>query len=83
MHHTLFVRQRVARAAIVFMLLALAIAASAALVSASSPRGVPAEAGNGISTEQPIPVEPDGGIGGEVPADDQPIPVEPDGGIGN
>jgi hypothetical protein len=29
-------------------------------------------------TEQPLPVEPDGGIGGE-----QPLPVEPNGGIGD
>ena len=28
-----------------------------------------------------LPVEPDGGIGGEV-GDDLPLPVEPDGGIG-
>jgi hypothetical protein len=83
MHVTLFQRQRVARAAIVSLLLALAIAASAAIANANSPRGGPAESGNGITAEQPIPVEPDGGIGGDVPPDDQPIPVEPDGGIGN
>lgn len=32
------------------------------------------------TTETPIPVEPDGGIGDEA---DDPIPVEPDGGIGD
>ena len=43
--------------------------------------GKETENGDVNSDEQPIPVEPDGGIG-DTP-DDQPIPVEPDGGIGN
>ena len=35
-------------------------------------------------TDQPIPVEPDGGIGDTPTSEgDQPIPVEPDGGIGD
>ena len=42
----------------------LALIASVALANAGSPA--------------PIPVEPDGGIGGDVV-----LPVEPDGGIGN
>lgn len=40
----------------------------------------------GNNAGQPIPVEPDGGIGdgaGPIPDADQPIPVEPDGGIGD
>ena len=63
MHLPLFMRQRVARAAIVFLLLALAVFASAAMASANSPRVLPVEPDGGIGTEQPIPVEPDGGIG--------------------
>ena len=56
-------RQRVARAAFVFLLLAVTLLGVAAAAPAS-----PAA----------LPVEPDGGIGGEVI-----LPVEPDGGIGN
>ena len=78
-----FVRRRVARAVIVFLLLALAIVASAAIAYANSPRNGGTGSDRGPATEQPLPVEPDGGIGGEVPVDEQPIPVEPDGGIGN
>ena len=83
MHLTSSRRQRVARVSVVLLLLILAVAASAAIVNANSPRGGSVESGNEITVEQPIPVEPDGGIGGAVPVDDQPMPVERDGGIGN
>ena len=56
-------RQRVTRAAFVFVLLAVTLLGVAAAASPASPA---------------LPVEPDGGIGGEVV-----LPVEPDGGIGN
>ena len=57
-------RRRVSRAAVVLLLLAVTVLGVAAVASANSP--------------QVLPVEPDGGIGGEVV-----LPVEPDGGIGN
>ena len=56
-------RQRFARAALVSLLAAVSILGVAAAASASP---------------TVLPVEPDGGIGGEVI-----LPVEPDGGIGN
>ena len=56
-------RQRVTRAAFVFALLAVTLLGVAAAASPAFPA---------------LPVEPDGGIGGEVV-----LPVEPDGGIGN
>jgi hypothetical protein len=59
-----FAQQRVSRYAVVFLLLALVALGAAAVASANSPAV--------------LPVEPDGGIGGEVV-----LPVEPDGGIGN
>ena len=39
---------------------------------------LPVEADGGMGGDVVLPVEPDGGIGGEVI-----LPVEPDGGIGN
>ena len=57
-------RQRVGRAAVTFLLLSVVVLGAAAVASANSP--------------QVLPVEPDGGIGGEVV-----LPVEPDGGIGD
>jgi hypothetical protein len=57
-------RLRVRRAAVILVLLATAVLGVAAVASANSP--------------EVLPVEPDGGIGGEVV-----LPVEPDGGIGN
>jgi hypothetical protein len=70
--------RRSARLAIVFALVALAIIASVAVAYASSPKVLPVEPDGGIGGEVVLPVEPDGGIGGEVV-----LPVEPDGGIGN
>ena len=70
--------RRNARLAIALALVAGAILGSAALVYADSPQHVPGAA----QREVVLPVEPDGGIGEEVPANDEPLPVEPDGGIG-
>ena len=70
--------RRSARLAIVFALVALAIIASVAVAYASSPKVLPVEPDGGIGGEVVLPVEPDGGIGGEVV-----LPVEPNGGIGN
>ena len=52
------------RSALALALLSLALLATVAFAAGSRP--------------QVLPVEPDGGIGGEVV-----LPVEPDGGIGN
>ena len=57
-------RQRARRGAAVLLLVAVTILGVAAVASANSP--------------EVLPVEPDGGIGGEVV-----LPVEPDGGIGD
>ena len=59
--------QRVARSAIALTLVLLLGLASVALANAGGPAV--------------LPVEPDGGIGGQI-AEDLPLPVEPDGGIG-
>jgi hypothetical protein len=56
---------RAMRAAVILFLVAFALIASVALAAAAS-------------QPQVLPVEPDGGIGGEIV-----LPVEPDGGIGN
>jgi hypothetical protein len=58
------IQRRFGRVAIALTLVVLVILGSVAFAYASSPRV--------------LPVEPDGGIGGEVI-----LPVEPDGGIGN
>jgi hypothetical protein len=57
-------RHRLGRAAVTFLLLAVVVLGAAAVAAANS-----------LTV---LPVEPDGGIGGEVV-----LPVEPDGGIGN
>jgi hypothetical protein len=57
-------RRRVGRGAAIVVLLAASVLGIAAIASANSP--------------DVLPVEPDGGIGGEVV-----LPVEPDGGIGD
>jgi hypothetical protein len=62
MHRTSLSNLSTARIAIAIALTALVILASVAYASSPSV----------------LPVEPDGGIGGEVV-----LPVEPDGGIGN
>jgi hypothetical protein len=56
---------RAMRAAVILFLVAFALIASVALAAAAS-------------QPQVLPVEPDGGIDGEIV-----LPVEPDGGIGN
>ena len=56
---------RAIRAAVVLSLVAFALIATVAMAAAASSPKV-------------LPVEPDGGIGGEIV-----LPVEPDGGIGN
>ena len=71
-------RQRTTRAALILVLLAVTVLGVAAAVSANSPAAIPVEPDGGIGGEVVLPVEPDGGIGGEVV-----LPVEPDGGIGN
>ena len=73
-----FLRQRVSRAAVVFLLVAVTLLGVAAVAFANSPNVLPVEPDGGIGGEVVLPVEPDGGIGGEVV-----LPVEPDGGIGD
>jgi hypothetical protein len=73
-----FLDRRAIRVALALSLVALALVASYALAAASSPKVLPVEPNGGIGGEIVLPVEPDGGIGGEVV-----FPVEPDGGIGN
>jgi hypothetical protein len=72
------IQRRFGRVAIVFALVALVVLGSVAFAYASSPNVLPVEPDGGIGGEVILPVEPDGGIGGEVI-----LPVEPDGGIGN
>ena len=64
MNFTSTIQRRFGRVAIALTLVALVILGSVAFAYASSPTV--------------LPVEHDGGIGGEVV-----LPVEPDGGIGN
>lgn len=71
-----YVRRRLSRAVLVFALLAVTIL-GIATAAAASPAAIPVEPDGGIGGEVVLPVEPDGG-GGEVI-----LPVEPDGGIGN
>ena len=72
------IQRRFGRVAIALTLVALVVLGSVAFAYASSPRALPVEPDGGIGGEVILPVEPDGGIGGEVI-----LPVEPDGGIGN
>ena len=78
MNVTQSIQRRFGRVAIALTLVALVILGSVAFAYASSPRPLPVEPDGGIGGEVILPVEPDGGIGGEVI-----LPVEPDGGIGN
>ncbi len=71
-------KRRFGRAGIALTLVALVILGSVAFAYASSPSVLPVEPDGGIGGEIILPVEPDGGIGGEIV-----LPVEPDGGIGN
>ena len=57
---------------------ALALSLVALALVASYAKPLPVEPDGGIGGEIVLPVEPDGGIGGEIV-----LPVEPDGGIGN
>ena len=70
--------RRFGRAAVALTLVALVILGSVAFAYASAPTVLPVEPDGGIGGEVILPVEPDGGIGGEVI-----LPVEPDGGIGD
>jgi len=72
------INRRFGRVAIALTLVALVILGSVAFAYASSPSVLPVEPDGGIGGEVVLPVEPDGGIGGEIV-----LPVEPDGGIGN
>jgi hypothetical protein len=72
------IQRRFGRVAIALTLVALVILGSVAFAYANSPSVLPVEPDGGIGGEVILPVEPDGGIGGEVI-----LPVEPDGGIGN
>lgn len=58
-----FLRQRIGRAAVVFLFLAVAVLGVAAFASANSPNVLPVEPDGGIGGEVVLPVEPDGGIG--------------------
>ena len=71
------IRQRGVRAVLILTLAAVTALGVAAAVSAAPP-ALPVEPDGGAGGEVVLPVEPDGGIGGEVI-----LPVEPDGGIGN
>ena len=56
-------RQRVSRAAVVFLLVAVTLLGVAAVALANSPAVLPVEPDGGIGGEVILPVEPDGGIG--------------------
>ena len=78
MNLTSTIQRRLGRVAIALVLVALVVLGSVAFAYASAPKVLPVEPDGGIGGEVVLPVEPDGGIGGEVV-----LPVEPDGGIGN
>jgi hypothetical protein len=78
MNFTTTIQRRFGRVAIVLTLVVLVVLGSVAFAYAGSPRVLPVEPDGGIGGEIVLPVEPDGGIGGEIV-----LPVEPDGGIGN
>ncbi|HEX5825902.1 MAG TPA: hypothetical protein VFY23_00150 [Candidatus Limnocylindrales bacterium] len=77
MSRSSFLNLRAIRIATAVALVALALLASVALAG-GTPTVLPVEPDGGIGGEVVLPVEPDGGIGGEVV-----LPVEPDGGIGD
>ena len=52
------------RAAVVFLLVAVTLLGVAAVAFANSPNVLPVEPDGGIGGEVVLPVEPDGGIGG-------------------
>jgi hypothetical protein len=58
-----FLRQRVSRAAVVFLLVAVTVLGVAAAALANSPNVLPVEPDGGTGGEVILPVEPDGGIG--------------------
>jgi hypothetical protein len=58
-----FLRQRVSRAAVVFLLVAVTLLGVAAVAFANSPTVLPVEPDGGIGGEVVLPVEPDGGVG--------------------
>ncbi len=72
------INRRFAAVVIGLSLVLLVVLASVAMAYAKSPTILPVEPNGGIGGEVVLPVEPDGGIGGEVV-----LRVEPDGGIGN
>ena len=78
MNFTSTIQRRFGRFAIALTLVAFVILGSVAFAYASAPSVLPVEPDGGIGGEIVLPVEPDGGIGGEIV-----LPVEPDGGIGN
>ena len=69
---------RAVRIALALAVTTFALLASVAFVQAGSPIAIPVEPDGGIGGNVVLPVEPDGGIGGDVV-----LPVEPDGGIGD
>jgi hypothetical protein len=73
-----YVQRGFGRVAIVLSLVVLVILGSVAMAYANSPSNLPVEPDGGIGGDVILPVEPDGGIGGDVI-----LPVEPDGGIGD
>ena len=73
-----FLDRRALGIALAIATLALVVIASVAMASGGRPTVLPVEPDGGIGGEIVLPVEPDGGIGGEII-----LPVEPDGGIGN
>ena len=69
---------RAVRIALVMAVTTLALLASVAFANAGSQAPIPVEPDGGIGGDIVLPVEPDGGIGGDIV-----LPVEPDGGIGD
>lgn len=71
--------RRAIRTILALAIMTIALLATVAFANAGSPAPIPVEPDGGIGGEVVLPVEPDGGIGGDVIV----LPVEPDGGIGN
>ncbi len=72
--------RRAIRAFLGLSILTIALLASVAFANAGSPAPIPVEPDGGIGGDVVLPVEPDGGIGGDGVVV---LPVEPDGGIGD